>query len=205
MSVKLNNNTLKNLGIVSGGRSSNGQKKGTKKPTKTKVKVKEIRSCNSPLMCNSDFITIDKTAKSITLTLDGAKTISHNEILRQHYATLDSYNKSWYLRIERLVNSSKKLVVPWIDLVSDNLLIFEGLEYTSSARDTDSSSGSFKPLIDGLVKAGLIKDDSPKFLLTLPPLPVKSSQPKIVLRLRPCPRLDSIFSHDFATETFMGK
>ncbi|MEH0791186.1 hypothetical protein ABJY94_19050 [Vibrio parahaemolyticus] len=205
MVVKLNNNTLKKLGIGSEKGGSKEQKGVTKKPTKTKVKVKEIKACNSSLMCSSDYVEIDKNAKSITLILDGAKTISHNEILRQHYATLDSYNKSWYLRIGRLVESNKKLIDSWLNLVSGNLLVFEGLEYSSSARDTDSSSGSFKPLVDGLVKAGLIKDDSPKFLLTLPPLPVKSSQPKIVLRLRPCPKLDSIFSHDFATETFMGK
>ncbi|ELP5898583.1 hypothetical protein QTV49_000457 [Vibrio vulnificus] len=205
MSIKLDNNTLSKLGICSRKGKQNEQQTRAKKPTKTKVKVKEIRACNSSLMSISDTIHFDKKAESITLVLDGAKTISHNEILRQHYAALDSYNKSWYLRIGRLVNSNKRLVESWLNQVSGKLLVFEGLEYSSSARDTDSSSGSFKPLVDGLVKSGLIKDDSPKHLLTLPPLPVKSDQAKIVLRLRPCPKLDSIFSHDFVAETFMGK
>lgn len=196
---------MSKLGVGTGNTPSYKTHPPPIKTSKTREKVKLIKACNSSLLCTSDSIEVDHDLKSITLTLEGARTISHNEILRQHYATLDSYNKSWYLRIGRLVDSNKKIIESWKSSVHGELLAFEGLEYSSGVRDIDSSSGSFKPIIDGLVKSGLIEDDSPKFLLTLPPLPVKSSEHKIILRLKPCPSLYSIFSHDFATATFMGK
>ncbi|MCY9865123.1 hypothetical protein OTK49_21625 [Vibrio coralliirubri] len=200
MAIRLSVKDAKNLGINLG-----GNLKTKKKPSKTKEKIGNIKSSNSSLSCHADLFEVNANERSLTITLIDAKTISHNDILRQHYAALNGYNKSWYSRIERVVNKNKVEVQSWVNSVKGELLIFEGLEYSKDTRDTDSSSGSFKALVDGMVNAGLVEDDSPKFLLTLPPLPVKSEVPKIVLRLKPCPPLESIFSKDFVAETFMGK
>lgn len=200
MAIRLSAKDIKSLGINLG-----GDTKTKKKTTKTKEKIGSIKSSNSSLSCYRDTLIIEPVERSLTITLIDAKTISHNDILRQHYAALNGYNKSWYARIERVVGKHQSIVESWLQSVKGELLVFEGLEYSKDIRDTDSSSGSFKALVDGMVNAGLVEDDSPKFLLTLPPLPVKSEATKIVLRLRPCPPLESIFSKDFADETFMGK
>lgn len=200
MAIRLSAKDVKSLGI-----NINGDAKPKKKTSKTKVKIGNIKSSNSSLSCYGDTLIIDPIERSLTITLVDAKTISHNDILRQHYAALNGYNKSWYARIERVVGKHQSNVKTWLHSVKGELLVFEGLEYSKDVRDTDSSSGSFKALVDGMVNAGLVEDDSPKFLLTLPPLPVKSESPKIVLRLKPCPPLSNIFSKDFVSETFMGK
>ena len=200
MAIRLSEKDVKRLGVNLGGSS-----KTKKKPSKTKEKIGCIKLANSSLSCHSDILEIDIESKAITITLVDAKTISHNDILRQHYAALNGYNKSWYARIERVVGKNKRAVEDWINSVKGELLVFEGLEYSKDTRDTDSSSGSFKALVDGMVNAGLVEDDSPKFLLTLPPLPVKSETYRIVLRLKPCPPLGDIFSSDFVSQTFMGK
>ena len=175
-----------------------------KKTNNTQAKLSLIKGQNNSLSCLGDFVDFDKQTKSLTITLCDAKTISHNEILRQHYASLNGYNKSWYNRISNVIKRNKCKIELWVKSVGSDLLLFEGLEYSKYIRDTDSSSGSFKPLVDGLVRAGLVQNDSPEYLLIMPPFPVKSNEAKIVLRLRPCPNLSLFFSSDFVAETVIG-
>lgn len=169
-----------------------------KKRTSVYDEIKKISVDNSPLVARNDSVHICEKDQSLTLILDGAMTVAHNKILRVKYQALGDYNDSWYARIARLVEKNQTAINKWKNSLKDGQrLILESVEASNrKAKDNDSSSGSFKPIVDGLVNASLVKDDSPDLLFILPPLPMKDKSPKIILRLKPSPSRSQFYSKD---------
>jgi hypothetical protein len=78
---------------------------------------------------------------------------SPNELLRRHWATISNYNK----RIYRLVSMGVGVNLPPGPLMRARLTL---TRVSAGKMDRDNLRSSFKAVVDGLVRCGVLFDDS---------------------------------------------
>jgi Holliday junction resolvase RusA-like endonuclease len=78
---------------------------------------------------------------------------SPNELLRRHWATVSNYNK----RIYRLVSMCVGVNLPEVPLTRARLTL---TRVSAGKMDRDNLRSSFKAVVDGLVRCGVLFDDS---------------------------------------------
>ena len=76
-----------------------------------------------------------------------------NELLRMHYKKRNNYNKRWYEIIHYAV--CRELPPKPLDKATISVTLYLPKRY-----DYDGAVGALKPLIDGLVHAKIIRNDS---------------------------------------------
>ena len=81
--------------------------------------------------------------------------VSLNILLRMHWQKRNRYNNHWYKQISLASNGKK----PKKELEQFKLTF---IRYSNRFLDFDGCVGSLKPIVDGLIHAGIIKDDSYK-------------------------------------------
>lgn len=95
-------------------------------------------------------------SKIISFQINGLPdSINKMRSKRQHWTARSKYHKQWY-DIVHLASIRLKPVAPW-ERVKLSIHVYRHSMYH---RDYDGLVGSLKPVVDGLIKVGHIKDDS---------------------------------------------
>lgn len=85
---------------------------------------------------------------------------SINSQNNMHWATKHKWKKAWedevYFSMMEHRSYFKKIPIPYLKL--------KIIYYNVQVMDEDNLRGSVKPILDGIVNAGVIYDDSPKYL-----------------------------------------
>ncbi len=77
----------------------------------------------------------------------------------QQLRTRSKYRKDWYERVYWEVYQKGKRPAEPLELAA-----IYGVRHSSQQPDRINLWYSFKPLVDGLIRAGVIKDDAPRYL-----------------------------------------
>lgn len=123
-------------------------------------KVQEAVAAN--LASSLDRAWIDEGA--LRIELPGARLIGYNSLLRIDRRKIDRYRKSWLARIQRLGSLSAAVRNGWSQSLKPGWPVVVELIRVVPRRpflDPDSVGAAAKYLLDGLVRAGFLKDDGP--------------------------------------------
>lgn len=81
-----------------------------------------------------------------------------NFLLGRHWRTRSSHASKWKAYVNR------EVYLRWKGLPAERVKLTL-TRFSSSQPDDDNLRGSFKPVVDGLVQSGVMRDDSPKHLV----------------------------------------
>ena len=136
-----------------------------------------------------DSVIYDSSAGSLVLSFPGAVLLAMNLMMRMHDAKASGLKATWHERVRALVLENRTLIEQWKEKVTFPLLVEEVYITSESALlDTESVAASCKPIIDAIVRNGVIPDDSSKFLSQPLPYTERGKESVLVLCFRPSPR-----------------
>lgn len=116
------------------------------------VKIMNKENPNDRLLFNNDYTVCFIELKDIYF-------LSNNDLLRMDNREIYKFKMSWHNRIHNLIKDSD--ISGWEETKKSPLLI-EFLYKSKNAQlyDPDAVCAAFKSPLDGLVKSGLIRDDT---------------------------------------------
>jgi len=122
-----------------------------------------------------DEIYFNIKEKFCILILKDIKLISNNDLLRNDNRKVNKFKKLWHQRIVNIVKDN--YIKDWDNFKSEKMIL-ECLYKPSHGKfmDPDAISAAFKSPLDGLVEAGLLVDDKPKYLPLIIPRQEKNNE-----------------------------
>jgi hypothetical protein len=93
-------------------------------------------------------------AETMKLIIDDVPE-SLNKTLRMHWAARNRYNTKWYALVRQQYVPVRKKPGKMDVVIS---------QMRKKLLDRDNLFGSCKPVVDGMVRAGILRDDSPAWL-----------------------------------------
>lgn len=132
-----------------------------------------------------DFISFSESDQSLTIGFVSAMLISLNVSLRMHDAKSTILKSIWQERVRALVLTNRPVCAAWLKHVKYPVIVEEIYATTeANCLDVESVTAGCKPIIDALVKGGLLPDDSPKYVAQ--PIGFTYRQPRggVVITLR---------------------
>ncbi len=136
-----------------------------------------------------DSVSFNPTAGALVLSFPGAALLAMNLMIRMHDAKASGLKATWHERVRALALENRTTIEQWKNQVTFPLLVEEIYITSESALlDNESVAASCKPVIDAVVRNGVIPDDSSKFLSQPLPYTERGKESVLVLCFRPSPK-----------------
>lgn len=136
-----------------------------------------------------DTVVYDTTAGSLVMSFPGAALLAMNLMMRMHDAKASGLKATWHERVRALVLENRATIDQWKNQVTFPLLVEEVYITSETALlDNESVAASCKPVIDAVVRNGVIPDDSSRFLSQPLPYTERGKESVLVLCFRPSPK-----------------
>lgn len=158
-----------------------------KKQSKATTRARAVRDAN--MDGRSDSIHLDSGAGSISFLFPGAKLLGLNTMLRMHNADASSLKETWYQRIRAVTLENSEVLQLWQQVATYPLIVEEVyITGESLLLDNESVVGSCKPVIDALVRNGVIPDDNIKVLCQPLGFTERGPSPSLLIRFKRSPK-----------------
>lgn len=136
----------------------------------------------------SDFAVVTADG-GLLLVFPGALLLSLNIMLRMHDAKATSLKSTWSERVRALLFTHAEVFKEWASVAQYPVVVEEVYITPESALlDTESVAASCKPIIDSLVRNGILPDDSCGYVAQPIPYSERGPLARLVLKLKPVPK-----------------
>ncbi len=161
MAYKISNKDLNNLLSKRGAKAVDLEE--PKKKRRTCIdRMNTAKDLLSELKTD-DKIYFNKDCSVCLLEFNNVRLISNNDALKLSSRKMSAYKRLWHERVMKLV--SKEVLEKWKESKEEKIKIEFLYEVeTSNFMDYDGRQAAFKAPLDGIEEAGLIYDDSEKYV-----------------------------------------
>jgi hypothetical protein len=158
-----------------------------KKKSRAVLRAEAVRERNKD--GRSDFVVYSLEKAAITFVFPGAVLLALNLSLRMHDAKASGMKDTWYERVRAVVMENRTRIKQWQDAAIYPLIAEEVYVTGETALlGTESVTASCKPILDALVRNGVIPDDSIKFIFQPIPYTERGPSPTLAISFRPSPK-----------------
>lgn len=163
------------------------QRLGLERPAQPARTPSVKRAQEKNKQTGDDFLRVLEDG-ALAFSFPGATLLSQNRLLRTHDAQATGYKRQWKDRVCWLVLEHRALVETW-KRSSPPPYVMESIMVRRDGKrlDIDGAVGGLKYVVDGLVQAKVMVDDTQDNLLHSLPFTVEGSHAGLLVVLRPSP------------------